>query len=565
MTLSRIVDTTTENLFATLHRSLLPPSTAISHRYFVKEKKTIPNTNLLKDDTPIDIVNYYLSTNLRSQFVGSIATKYAQIIKRRSLTASHNIFHISLRKIQQQQQQQQFIIKPSDKNLGICVVSPSWYRSQIWKHLLSPTYEDITQSSVYLIASAAEALRKMVNSVSMSFTLRKFLLQHISCPCASQFYVLPKVHKVPISSRPITADHSSLCNPASRVLAGIFNSLIGNFPNILKNSFELAKMLDNTSYPQGKILITLDVESLYPNMSEIHVRAMKIVLKKFLTQAQVDESILPIDDVLKFFDFILKNHFVKFDGKVFRQINGVAMGTPLAPPFANIALAYLENSVISKYSTHISFYKRYIDDIVILWNDTPELLNLFVKDLATALHVTLNVTSQGTSVDFLDLNIFMGPRFTSSCILEYRTAQKALNNYLYLPPRSNHPRHNFTGMIFGEIKRYSRTNSSPEEFYKLLNKFVSRLQARGFPNKVISCVLGPKTERASLYQRLRQPGPSLTLTESKTKPLYHVYEYWSDLAQDMNKEILSKLRLNASLACTLMPSLGKTLITSDAK
>ena len=53
----------------------------------------------------------------------------------------------------------------------------------------------------------------------------------------------------------------------------------------------------------------------------------------------------------------------KYNDKVYKQIDGTAMGTLVAPPFANLFLFILERILLLKYKEYILFYKRYIDDI----------------------------------------------------------------------------------------------------------------------------------------------------------------------------------------------------------
>jgi len=57
----------------------------------------------------------------------------------------------------------------------------------------------------------------------------------------------------------------------------------------------------------------------------------------------------------------------KFINKV---INGVAMGTKMAVAYANIFMGEFEHKFLSKSSLRINFYKRFIDDILIINDDT---------------------------------------------------------------------------------------------------------------------------------------------------------------------------------------------------
>ena len=57
------------------------------------------------------------------------------------------------------------------------------------------------------------------------------------------------------------------------------------------------------------------------------------------------------------------------------------MGTKLAPAYANIFMGKLEQTILSSAPFKPSYYKRYIDDILILWPHPIEELNKFIDAL----------------------------------------------------------------------------------------------------------------------------------------------------------------------------------------
>ena len=76
--------------------------------------------------------------------------------------------------------------------------------------------------------------------------------------------------------------------------------------------------------------------------------------------------------------FTLKqNHFL-FDGKVYNQVDGVAMGSPLGPVMANIFMCELERKALEQYNgTLPSLYRRYVDDTFLVFNTRSDMLSFF--------------------------------------------------------------------------------------------------------------------------------------------------------------------------------------------
>lgn len=63
-----------------------------------------------------------------------------------------------------------------------------------------------------------------------------------------------------------------------------------------------------------------------------------------------------------------------FDGKVYEQIDGVAMGSSLGPVLANIWMAYLEDQhlLIEETVPLPVFYRRYADDTFCLFRSLED-------------------------------------------------------------------------------------------------------------------------------------------------------------------------------------------------
>ena len=59
-----------------------------------------------------------------------------------------------------------------------------------------------------------------------------------------------------------------------------------------------------------------------------------------------------------------------FDNEIYEQIDGVSMGSPLAPVLANIIRNELESTIIKKLfdTRKTKFYCCYVDDIQLLLN-----------------------------------------------------------------------------------------------------------------------------------------------------------------------------------------------------
>ena len=63
----------------------------------------------------------------------------------------------------------------------------------------------------------------------------------------------------------------------------------------------------------------------------------------------------------------MKNNVFEHNVTYFKQLNGTAIGTKFAPPYAILFMGYLEDKVLSSFVKKPLVWWRYIDDIFMIW------------------------------------------------------------------------------------------------------------------------------------------------------------------------------------------------------
>ena len=75
----------------------------------------------------------------------------------------------------------------------------------------------------------------------------------------------------------------------------------------------------------------------------------------------------------------------------FVQLVGTAMGTKAAPPYANLFMGRHEETIQEAFIWAIPFWKRFIDDIFLIFLGTTKQLQS-MKDFMNNLHPTIKFT-----------------------------------------------------------------------------------------------------------------------------------------------------------------------------
>ena len=96
--------------------------------------------------------------------------------------------------------------------------------------------------------------------------------------------------------------------------------------------------------PDNTILVTLDVTAL---CSSIPHNDGNGACKKYLDRRAL--STTSSEDICQLTKFILENNVFSFNDEYFLQVCGTAMGTRMAPCYANIFMAELEENLLSGY------------------------------------------------------------------------------------------------------------------------------------------------------------------------------------------------------------------------
>jgi hypothetical protein len=181
------------------------------------------------------------------------------------------------------------------------------------------------------------------------------------------------------------------------------------------------------------------------------------------------------------------------------------MGTNAAVTLANMYVGSLIDKFIDS-RPQVIYYKRYIDDIFIIWKGDLRTWDGAKRGITKMLGIPVNfdIPSKDKAI-FLDLEITWN-RYTSQ--LDTAIYQKPLNKYRYITPISCHTPHMFKGFINGELQRYARLSSNVYSYTSIKKLFYQRLIKRGYKHTYLSSIF--KRHKWSLrFKEKDATGPSI--------------------------------------------------------
>ena len=173
----------------------------------------------------------------------------------------------------------------------------------------------------------------------------------------------PKMHKFSSSDsspkfRSIASSIGTFNYNLARFLCDLISLLLPN-DNSCKSTFSLFSQTKNVNLSK-KFLVLYNITSLFTNISPQETIDIAINLI-FNHNPNLNIS---RKELKKLFLFATsQTHFI-FNSQFSNQIDGGAMGSPLAPVLANIFMRFHESKWLDEYNLNKpNFYLRHVDDI----------------------------------------------------------------------------------------------------------------------------------------------------------------------------------------------------------
>ncbi|XP_072028073.1 uncharacterized protein [Amphiura filiformis] len=236
---------------------------------------------------------------------------------------------------------------------------------------------------------------------------------------------------VPFCTRWFSRQYTTLCEELQAAIAEDLAKVVIEEEDIL-NSHDVVSLFTNTPIDQVLEIVRNRLEK-----------------ENLLREYNKDTGFkLTSEDVVHLLEFILTTTYFTFKGKIYRQLFGTAMGSPVSPIAANIFMEALEQQAIATsapLNCRPKLWLRYVDDILeVIQRDSVQQLTDHINqvDKSGSIKFTFEQESQG-QLPFLDTLIVKKDDGTVK-LLVYR---KSTHTDQYLNYQSHHPLHQKLGVV----------------------------------------------------------------------------------------------------------------------
>ena len=323
-------------------------------------------------------------------------------------------------------------------------------------------------------------------------------------PRTPMLYTQPKIHKqvLPPPCRPIVSGNDSASERISKFVDWFLKPIVPLIPSYIKDTTHFIQLIEDLGeIPEESFLVTLDVSALYTNIPHDEgINACRKALDETRENTE-NPSNVSLENLLRL--VLTTNNFV-FNKTHYTQISGTAMGTRVAPSYANIFMAQYEHEFVYPHKDKFIMWGRFIDDIFAIFvTDRPD-IERFVLELNQC-HPTIKFTSEisDSQINFLDSTVVKTG--TTLSIKSYTKPTDA-NNYLLYD--SCHPKHCKSSLPYSQFLRIRRLCSNISDFDTKVIDMGKHFIRRGYPKSIVE---------DSMIRARRQDRNALLHPEPKAK------------------------------------------------
>ena len=241
------------------------------------------------------------------------------------------------------QNNQHIVVKPADKGSAIVIMNRTDYITEATRQLsdtkfYTKTQVDLTGTHINKITQTLSTMLR--NDEIAQSVYRNLVPKDCKTPA---FYFLPKIHKQKITGRPIISGNNCPTEKISAFIDEHIKQFVPHIKSYVRDTPDFIKKIENFKLNGDYFLVTMDVTSLYTNIPN-HEGLVAVTQTLIRENAQFRANNRSLITLLQ---HVLHMNNFQFNGENYLQIGGTAMGTRVAPSYANLFMARLEEKLLA--------------------------------------------------------------------------------------------------------------------------------------------------------------------------------------------------------------------------
>ena len=292
-----------------------------------------------------------------------------------------------------------------DKGNGVAIFSAKDYYDKLDKVILDKSkFEEINQdlSENHPIIQKEKSISHYIRKYFKKVTNYQELIPSGSQP--GKLYGIAKVHKTNVPLRPVVP---TVGTPEYKLAKYLDNLIKPHIPDtyLLRSTENFIERLKECPCNNKNTMVSFDVVSLFTNVPL--KETVELVIERLYDNN--NSNAIPFEkSVFRQLMFMATQGLFMYNDKLYKQIDGVTMGSHLGPTLANFFLGCLEEKILEHNCNVVpKLYLRYIDDSYALFDNKKDCFKFL--DILNSQHndikFTIEQSTKANTLSFLDVQV----------------------------------------------------------------------------------------------------------------------------------------------------------------
>ena len=295
------------------------------------------------------------------------------------------------------------------------------------------------------------------------------------------------------NSSPVPRFYGTATYQLAKFLTKILQKYTGITHSFVKDSKGFSQYLRSVHIEQDQKLVSFDISALFTSIPV--PTALDVINCLFTEHIEVPETRckyncsfeenmvgLLKNEVMSLLKLVLENCVFSFQGKFYKQLHRVAMGSPYSSVVANIYMEYFENLALDpEVPIPIKEWKRYVDDVFsIIPKGKRDILLNYLNSIDPHVKFTVEQPNVEGAIPFMDT--LSQPKDENISISVYR---KPTHTDRYLNFNSSHPISAKKAVVRALMDRTENVCSDPDILVKEVEHLGKVLSYNNYPQWLI--------------------------------------------------------------------------------
>ena len=429
----------------------------------------------------VDIKPYITQLNERDK--GAMKSKILNIFQRYSKTKNRSEDEEVIKNLTSNKD---IVILKQDKGRGVVIMNRRDYVEKANVFLEGRQFKKLNSDPT---RTFQKTVQDTLRTMKRCFDRKTYTSIYPSSSHPGRFFGTAKVHKVSdgvndvkmLPIRPVISSIGTATYRTSQYLAELLKPLTSSKYTV-ESTKDFIDKIKQKKIDDEYSMVSFDVESLFTNVPLTYT--IDIILDQIYNQNKIKTK-LRKEELKTLLLLCTKGAHFTFEDQIYKQLDGVSMGSPLGPVLANVFMVHLEETLVPQQDNIMPLWLRYVDDTFTFIRKT-EIQE--VKGVLNNFHPNIKFTHEEeaeNAIAFLDVKI---TRKNDGLVTDvYR---KKTDTNIYINWKSFAPRTWKIGTLKGLVTRAhticSEKAALQREIDFLKNTFV---KINGYPVKTVENVI----------------------------------------------------------------------------